>query len=69
MRIKITENNIYDKMLEWSNGQNLTDELVFINGSIDASEWILKVWNTYNIIIKVEADNLNFSKFIYLEKL
>lgn len=69
MRIKVTETNIKDKIQEWSQGQNLTDELVFINGSLDGSEWVLKAWNTDNMIIKIEPDNPNYSKFIYVEKL
>lgn len=69
MRIKVTETNIKDKIKEWSQGQNLTDELVFINGSLDGSEWVLKAWNTDNMIIKIEPDNPNYLKFIYVEKL
>lgn len=69
MRIKITELNIKDKIQEWSIGQNLTDELVFINGSLDASEWVLKCWNSDNMIIRIEPDIQNYSKFIYIEKL
>lgn len=69
MRIKVTESNIKDKIQEWSQGQNLTDELIFINGSLDGSEWVLKAWNTDNMIIKIEPDNPNYSKFIYVEKL
>jgi len=69
VNVKVTETNIKDKIQEWSQGQNLTDELVFINGSLDGSEWVLKAWNTDNMIIKIEPDNPNYLKFIYVEKL
>jgi hypothetical protein len=69
MRIKVTESNIKQKIQEWSEDQNLTDELIFINGSLDASEMVLNSWNLYNIIIKIEPDIQNYSKFIYVEKL
>jgi hypothetical protein len=67
-RIKTTEENIKSLIVIWANGENLTDELIFINGSIQTTEWISQAWIS-NIIITVEPDINGFSKFIYKEKL
>jgi hypothetical protein len=71
MRIKVTEQNVKSFIELWSNGENLTDELIFINGSIDTNECVNFAWNTFNIIIKIQSDsdNSNFYKLTFSEKL
>jgi hypothetical protein len=70
-RVKVTEQNIKNKINLWKNGTNLTDELVFLDSEIDQKEAIAQAWSN-NVIVEVVADTIgngDFKKFVYKEKL
>lgn len=68
-RIKVTPINIKSKLQIWAQGNNLTDELVFLpSEGIDENEVINLGWQNGVIIIS-QADFGNCKKFTYKEKL
>jgi len=69
-RLKVTTANIKQKLTLWAQGQNLTDELVFIGNDIDQSEWQNQAWQLANMIIEFQSDTVSgFKKIVYKEKL
>jgi len=69
-RIKITSKTIEAKLVKWSQGQEIIDELIFYKNEIETDVWIQLAWNLANIIIEVLPDTVaGFMKIVYKEKL
>lgn len=69
-RIRITPANIKQKLTDWAtNATNRADELIFIQGSIDAKDIQQDVFNSNEkMVIKVESDITDpFMKITFVE--
>ena len=69
-RIKVTPANISTRLMQWVQGQNTIDELIFIGNDINQSEWQTRAWELGNVIIDFQPDAVNgYTKILYKEKL
>jgi hypothetical protein len=70
MKIKVTNATIVQRLTQWAQGQNLTNELIFFQNEINQQEIQQRAWDLANLRINFLPDEVvGFTKIVYVDKL
>jgi len=68
-RIRVTANNVRAKLVQWKDGTNRVDELVFLPSEVDERDLQIDSFNKWDMLINVVDDIGPFKKFVFVERL
>ena len=68
-RIRVTANNVKAKLVQWKDGTNRVDELVFIPSEVDEKDLQIDSFNKWDMVINILPDVGPFKKIVFVEML